>query len=125
MAAQRNVDTVTYLPHQQPRREQQPDQVVTRRVRRRRKRSLYSIKLLLALCGMGVFALMFMQLYWDSQINHLNSQAEVTRLEINRALLINEQLASQVSELSRPTRIIDIAIENGLIISENVIRIQR
>ena len=81
--------------------------------------------MLLAICGVGVFGLMFMQLYLDSQINHINVQAELTRMEINNALVMNEQLAAQVSELSRPARIIEIAEARGLTINDNVIRIGR
>lgn len=124
MAAQRKFDTITHLPNTQPQWEQAPDRVVIRR-QKATKKSFYNLKMLLAISGIGVFSLMFMQLYLDSQINHINAQAELTRMEIAQELIINEQLASTVSELSRPTRITEIATNRGLTINDNVIRIRR
>jgi cell division protein FtsL len=125
MAAQRKVDTLTHLPNQQPQWEQSPRRVVKKRLEKAPKRNFYSIKLLLAICGVGVFGLMFMRLYLDSQINHINAQTELTRMAINNQLIINEELAAQVADLSRQTRIIEIATERGLTFNDNVIRIGR
>lgn len=125
MAAQRNFDTITHLPNRQPQREHTPDKVVKKRLEKRAKKSFYSIRMLFAICGMGMFGLMFMQLYLDSQINHINAQVELARMEIEQELIINEELASMVSELSRPARINEIATARGLTINDNVIRIER
>ena len=125
MAAQKKVNQIIHLPQQQPQKEQSPSRVIKRRLEPVRKRSFYSFKLLFAICGIGVFCLMFLQLYLDSHINHINAQAEMTRMQVNQELSINEQLASQVSALSRPTRIMGIASEQGLTFNDNVVRIRR
>lgn len=125
MAAQRKLNATMPIPNGQPQREQRPRRVVKKRSEKAPRKRFYGFKMLFAICGVGMFGLMFMRLYLDSQINHINAQAELTRMEIDRELVINEQLASQVSELSRPTRIIEIATEHGLTFNDNVIRIRR
>lgn len=125
MAAQRKYEAIPHLPNGLPQQEQHPNRVVKKRLEKSVKKNFYGVKMLFAICGVGMFGLMFMQLYLDSQINHINAQAELTRMEINSELIINEQLASTVSELSRPTRIIEIATERGLTFNDNVIRIGR
>ena len=125
MAAQRKFNTMPEMPNRQPGQEQNPSRVVKKHLKKSAKKKFYSIKMLLAISGVGVFGLMFMQLYLDSQINHINAQAEFMRVEINQALVRNEELASQVSELSRLTRIVEIATSHGLTLNDNVIRIER
>lgn len=125
MAAQRKIKTISNQPYAYPLPEQEPHRHARTHSRRVARKSFYNLKWLLALCGVGVFALMFLQLYMDSQINHLRAQAEWTRIEINNELIINEQLSSQVSELSRPARIIEIGTQSGLTNEGDIIRIQR
>ena len=125
MATQKKFDIITGTPSREPQREQHPGRVVKKRLEKAPRRSFYSIKMLLAICGLGVFGFMFAQLYLDSQINHINTQTELVRMRINQELVINEQLASQVSELSRYTRIVEIATDRGLTFNDNVIRIGR
>jgi len=107
-------------PHQE---EQAPRRVVKRIVRK--KRSLYNSKLLLFLCGLGIFALMFGQLYIDAQVNSMHRQVEETRREIAQQTIINEQLQGHISELSQHSRVLEIAAQHGLLFNENFIYIER
>lgn len=110
-----------YLPHQQP----DSPQVVRRRIEKKPKKSLYTLKMLFTLCGLGVFGLLFIQLYMDAQLNHIHYQVQRVQMDISVESAINEQLNAQISELSQHSRIIEIATERGLVISENIINIQR
>lgn len=130
MAAQRKNSQLEAIKHlQQPQHlpDQQPDspRVVRRRVEKKPKRNFYTLKMLLTLCGIGVFGLMFIQLYMDAQLNHIHYQMQRVQMEINLESAINEQLSAQISELSQHARIIEIATERGLSVSENIINIQR
>ena len=110
-----------YLPNQQP----ESPRVVRRRAERKPKRSFYTLKMLLTVCGIGVFGLMFIQLYMTSQINHIHYQVQNMQIDINRELAINEQLNVQISELSQYSRIIEIATSRGLTFNENIENIER
>jgi len=111
-----------YQPNQQP----DSSKVIRRRIKKKPKRRLYTLKMLLTVCAIGVFALMFIQLYMDTQINHYHYDIQRTRMVINREVLRNEQLNAQISELSQHSRIIEIAISHGLSFdAENIIDIQR
>ena len=98
-------------------------QVLRRLVENKPKRSFYTLKMLLTVCGIGIFGLMFIQLYMDSQINHIHYDIQRVRGDINHQLTINEQLNAQISELSQYARIIEIAYERGLTLSENIINV--
>jgi len=108
------------LPH---REEQAPRRIVRRVVRK--KKSLYSSRVLLFLCGLGIFALMFGQLYIDAQVNSVHRQVEETRREITRQTIMNEQLQGHISELSQHSRVLEIAAQHGLLFNENIIYIER
>ena len=111
-----------HLPNQQP----DSPRVVRRRIEKKPKGRFYTLKMLLTACGIGVFALMFIQLYMDTQINHIHYDIQRTRMEINRQVLINEQLNAYISELSQHSRIIEIATARGLSFNaENIVDIQR
>jgi len=111
-----------YQPNQQP----DSSKVIRRRIKKKSKGRLYTLKMLLTVCGVGVFALMFIQLYMDTQINHYHYDIQRTRMIINREVLRNEQLNAQISELSQHSRIIYIATSRGLSFdAENIIDIQR
>lgn len=124
MAAKRDYNL---QPNQLP--SQQPDSphIIRRRIERKPKRSLYTFKMLLMVCGLGIFGLMFLELYMASQINHIHYDIQRLQHTIDHELGINEQLNAQVSILSQPSRIIEIAIERGLTLTsnENIINIQR
>ena len=110
-----------HLPNQQP----DSPQVVRRRIEKKPKGRFYTLKMLLTACGIGVFALMFIQLYMDTQINHYHYDIQHTRVAINRVNFRNEQLNAQISELSQHSRIIEIATARGLSFNaENIIDIQ-
>ena len=128
MAAKRRdvqLEAIKHMPQHLP--NQQPDspRVVRRRVEKKPKRSFYTLKMLFTLCGLGVFGLMFIQLYMDAQLNHVHYQMQRVQMDISYQSAINEQLNAQISELSQRSRIIEIATERGLSISENIINIQR
>jgi len=130
MAARRKdeyLDAVRHVPQPQYLPNQQPDspKVVKRRIDKKPKRSFYTLKMLLSTCGIGVFGLMFVQLYMISQINHVHYEIQRVRVNINREIAINEQLSAQISELSQYSRIIEIATARGLEFNENIINIQR
>ena len=111
-----------HFPNQQPR----SPHVVKRQIEKKPKRSFYTLKMLLTVCGIGIFGLMFIQLYMISQINHYHYQMQEVRTNIERELTVNEQLNAQIAELSQYSRIIEIATVRGLTLSENdVIHIQR
>ena len=117
----KHIQQPQYLPDQQlgsPR-------IVRRRVEKKPKRNFYTLKMLFVACGIGVFGLMFMGLYMDSQINHVHYEMQRVRMTIDRELAINEQLSAQISELSQHSRIIEIATSRGLTFNENIISIQR
>jgi len=110
-----------HLPNQHP----DSPQIVRRRVDNKPKRSFYTIKMLLTVCGLGIFGLMFIQLYMDSQINHIHYDIQRTRMNISHEITRNEELSARISELSQYARIIEIATERGLTLSENIINIER
>ena len=116
-----NMSQPGHLPNQHP----DSPQVVRRRVEKKPKRSFYTLKMLLTVCGLGIFGLMFIQLYMDSQINHIHYEIQHVRMDINRVNARNEELSAQISELSQYSRIIEIATERGLTLSENIINIER
>jgi len=112
---------------QRPQPNQQPDspQVVRRRVEEKPKRDFYTLKMLLTVCGLGIFGLMFIQLYMDSQINHIHYDIQHVRMSINNELRRNEEISARISELSQYPRIIEVATERNLTLSENIINIER
>ena len=110
-----------HLPKQQP----DSPHVVRRRIEKKPKRNFYTLKMLLAVCGLGIFGLMFIQLYMDSQINHIHYETQIVRMNINSELTRNEELNARISELSQYSRIIEVATERGLILSENIINIEK
>lgn len=110
-----------HLPNQQP----ASPQVIRRRIEKKPKRDLYTLKMLLAVCGLGIFGLMFIQLYMDSQINHIHYDTQRVRMNISNELTRNEELTARISELSQYSRIMEIATERGLILSENIISIEK
>ena len=109
-----------YLPNQQP----NSPRVVRRVVTSKPKRSFYTLKMLLVMGGLGLFGLMFAGLYMDSQINHVHYQTQQVRRLIAEESAMNEQLVARISELSRHSRIIDIATLRGLEFNENIINIR-
>ena len=131
MAAERKKiqsETMKQTPQPQHLPNQRPDspQVVKRYIEKKPKRSFYTLKMLLTVCGIGVFVLMFIQLHMISQINHYHYQIQEVRGNINRELTMNEQLNARIAELSQYSRIIEIATARGLTLSENdVINIDR
>ena len=110
-----------HLPHQQP----ETPQVVRRRLVKKPKGRFYTFKMLLAVCGIGIFGLMFIQLYMDSQINHVHYEIQTLRTNINQELSRNEQWSAYIAELSQRSRIIEIAKERGLAFAEQIINISR
>lgn len=129
MAAQRKeqyYDALKHLPNHVPNWQPESPHITRRRISQKPKKKLYSVKMILAVCGVGVFALAFMQLYMDSQINHAHYDIQRVQLRINQELSINEQLGVQISELSQHSRITRVAEERGLrFIEENIINITR
>ena len=131
MAAQRKktqLETMRQMPQPQHLPNQQPGsaRVVKRQIEKKPKRSFYTLKMLLTVCGIGIFGLMFIQLYTISQINHYHYQMQEVRTNIERELSRNEQLNAQIAELSQYSRIIEIATARGLTLSENdVLHIER
>jgi len=123
MAAKRKHDLQSPMqhPHQQP----QSPHIIRRRVAKKPKRSLYTFKMLLAVCGLGIFGLMFIELYLASQINHVHYEIQGLRHAINENLNVNEQLSAEVSILSQQSRIIEIATARGLelTLNENIVTI--
>ena len=124
MAAERKniqLETIGHMtqPQHQPNQRPNSPQVVKRRVENKPKRSFYTLKMLLTVCGIGIFGLMFIQLYMDSQINHTHYQIQRVRRDISHHLTVNEELNAQISELSQYSRIIEIAEERGLTLSAN------
>ena len=120
------LESVKHLPNQQPHKQPNGQPVIRRRVVTKPKRSLYSFKMIITLCAVGVFALAFMHLYMLSQINHAHYAVQQTRNEIVRQTNINEQLNVQISELSQNARMIEIALEHGLyFFEENIVNIAR
>lgn len=103
------------VPSQRPRR-------VVRTVRRQKRKSFYSLKTLVFATAAALFVLMFMQLYFDNQISRLHIETESIRAEIVRQSSENEQLSSTVSELSRYSRVMEIAERHGLSYQDNIIR---
>lgn len=121
-----HLESVKHMPHQQPYQQPIGQPVVRRRVRKQPKRSLYSVKMLLALSGVGIFAVAFMHLYMVSQINHVHYEIQMTQQTIRNQTSINDQLNVQISELSQQSRITEIATRNGLyFIPENIVNIAR
>ena len=110
-------------PGHQPNQHPDSSRVVRRRVENRPKRSFYTIKMLLTVCGVGIFGLMFIQLYMDSQINHIHYDIQRVRININRELAVNEELNARISEMSQYSRIREVATERGLTLSDNIIKI--
>ena len=107
---------------------QQPDspRVVRKRIEKKPKRSFYTFKMLLAVCCIGIFGLMFVQLYVDSQINLVHYEIQSTRSAIDQQLAINEQLRAEISDLSQYSRVIEIATSQGLTFNEdNIVNISR
>ena len=104
-----------YLPNQQP----DSPQVVRRRIEKKPKARFYTLKMLLTTCGIGIFALMFVGLYIDTQINHVHYDIQRVRMAINEGINYNEQLNAQIAELSQHSRIMEIAISRGLTFNEN------
>ena len=104
-----------HLPHQQP----ESPQIVRRRVETKPKGRFYTLKMLLTVCGLGIFALMFLGLYVDTQINHVHYDIQRTRMSINEVNNLNEQLNAQIAELSQHSRIMEIATARGLTFNEN------
>ena len=126
MIAEKKNIQLEAMPGHQPTQHPDSPQVVRRRVENKPRRSFYTLKMLLATCGIGVFALMFVQLYIDTQINHVHYEIQRTRLSINRETIMNEQLNAQISELSQHSRIMEIATSHGLTFNENnIINIER
>lgn len=121
----RHVTNLRQLSQPSPQTTSNPSIKPIRQIVKRKKRSLYNAKGLLTLCGLGVFAMLFGQLYLDAQINRVHRQVEQTRFTISRESTTNEQLKSHVAELSQHARIIEIANERGLMFNENIIYIQR
>ena len=116
-----NMSQPEHLPNQHP----DSPQVVRRRVEKKPNRSFYTLKMLLTVCGLGIFGLMFIQLYMDSQVNHIHYEIQHVRRDITREITMNEQLSAQISELSQYSRIIEVATDRGLTLSENIINIER
>lgn len=116
------VDPLQHAPYEHPYREEQAPRTRVRRVIRKKSR-LYNPKFLLFLCGLGIFALMFGQLYIDAQVNRVHRQVEETRREIARETIVNEQLQGHISELSQHARVLEIASQRGLTFNENIIYI--
>jgi len=110
-----------HLPNQQP----DSPPIVRRRVDNKPKRSFYTLKMLLTVCGLGIFGLMFIELYMISQTNHIHYDIEQMRWNISYQTARNEQLSARISELSQYSRIIEVATERGLTLSENIINIER
>jgi cell division protein FtsL len=127
MAAERNnIQLEAINPLQRPNQQPESPRVIRRRIKKKPKRSLYTLKMLMVVCGIGVFGLMFIQLYMDSQISLIHYDIQRVQIRINRETLRNEQLSAQISELSQYSRIIEIANARGLTFNEeNIINIQR
>ena len=131
MAAERKkiqLEAMTHMQQPQHLPNQQPGtrQVVKRRIETKPKIGFYTLKMLLTVCGIGIFGLMFIQLYMISQINHYHYQIQEVRSNIERELGNNEQLNAQIAELSQYSRIMEIATARGLSLSENrVLTIER
>ena len=124
MAAIRNQNAQpNYNPNLQP----DAPRIIRRRVEKKRRKSFYTIKALLIVCGIGVFSLMFIELYTASQINHVHYEIQSVQRTINQQLIRNEELSARVSVLSQHSRIIQIAEEHGLTLTpnENIVNIQR
>ena len=124
MAAKRDYNL---QPSQLPNRQPDSPRIIRRRIEKKPRRSFYTLKMLLMICGLGIFGLMFIELYMASQINHVHYDIQRLQDTIGYELNINEQLNAQVSILSQQSRIIEIAMERGLTLTsnENIINIQR
>ena len=125
MAAQREDILLKNIPQLQPNKQPDSPRVIKRRIENKPKKSFYTLKMLLTVCGLGIFGLMFIQLYMDSQLNHIHYDIEHARMSINNEIAANEELSAQISELSQYSRIIEVATERGLTLSENIINIER
>jgi len=106
-----------YLPNQQP----DSPRIIRRRTERKVRKRFQTFKIFLIASGLGIFSLMFIQLYIDTQITQVHYEIQQLRFDIGQELSVNEQLAAQISELSQRSRIIEIATERGLTFNENVI----
>ncbi|MCL1989716.1 MAG: hypothetical protein FWG67_02385 [Defluviitaleaceae bacterium] len=124
MAAKRKHDL---QPTWHPQRQPESPRVVRRRIEKKPKKSFYTFKMLCMMCGIGIFGLMFVELYMASQINHIHYEIQGLQHQIEGAQVINEQLHAQVSILSQQSRIIEIATEHGLTLTpnENIVNINR
>jgi len=97
--------------------------VVRQRVKSKPKKDFYTLKMLMALCGFGVFALMFTQLYIDAQINQVHYQIQSIQTQMSIQSSLNEQLQAEVANLSQYSRIHEIATAHGLQFHENIVTI--
>ena len=96
---------------------------VVRRVKKQKKKGLYSIQGLAIFSAVMFFGLMFGKLYIDTQISEIHSQTQNLKLEINRETVRNQQLYSKIAELSMNSRIVEIAQQHGLDYQDNIISI--
>jgi len=106
-------------PIQHPQQQPQSPRITKRKTMRKPKRSLYTFKMLLTVCGLGIFGLMFIELYMASQINHVHYETQVLQQNIDQHLSHNEQLSAEVSILSQQSRIVEIAAQRGLTLTSN------
>jgi len=129
MAAQRKIyleaipkqNQPIHLPNQQP----DAPRVVQRREKVKSKSGLHMIYTMSAICGIGLFGIMFTRLFVNTQINYIHYQIQISQRAITTQSAINEQLNAQIAELSQHSRIMGIANERGLEFNpENVITIE-
>jgi len=127
MAARKKVAPLEIVtPHAQPNSQPDVKQVVRKRVKQEAGYRFYTVKMLIVVFGLGVFSLMFLELYMSSQINHVHYEIQRVQRDINQGVLMNDQLNAEISRQSQHSRIIEIATRHGLTFNEeNVINISR
>ena len=92
---------------------------VIKRVEPKPKAKVYTLRNLFVLGGLMTFAILFGQLWMDSQITALHVETENIRRSIDYQNLVHTQLRSEILDLSSYSRVMEIATAHGLEVQEN------